>query len=150
METPSGPPQIEPAATDDGGTERIGLVKASASYRFSVRFGLGVGVVALIACSLVDEWKIGVFVCVGLLLGWLNSAMVVRATANFAATEVEHDKRKFMFAVLKRLGFITIIAVWIMFAFQPDGLAVLFGIAFFQFTIIGASAGVLYREVRSG
>jgi len=28
--------------------------------------------------------KIGIFVCVGLLLGWLNTAMVVSATAKFA------------------------------------------------------------------
>lgn len=135
--------------TGEEAKERIGLARASTSYRFAVRFGAGVGVVGLIACILVDEWKIGVFLCVGLALGWLNSSMVVSATAKFAGN-VDHDKRKFMVAVVRRLAIITLIAGYIMFAFQPDGLAVLFGLAFFQFTIIGSSAGVLYREVRQG
>ena len=132
--------------------ERVGLMKASSSYKFSVRFGALVGALGLIFCIAVGEWKIGVFIVIGLLLGWLNTAMVVSATAKFAAENAgveEPNKRKFMGAVVKRLSLITLIAGYIMFAFRPDGLAVLFGLAFFQFTIIGSSAGVLYREVRS-
>ncbi len=129
--------------------ESIGLAKASSSYRFSVRFGIALGAVGLIACSAVGEWKIGVFLVVGLLLGWLNTSMVVGATAKFSAAE-DHDKKRFIMASVRRLAIITLIACYIMFAFRPDGLAVLFGLAFFQSTIIGSSAGVLYREVRQG
>lgn len=129
--------------------ERIGLAKASSSYRFAVRFGLLVGAVGLIGASAVGEWKIGVFIVVGLLLGWLNTSMVVSATAKFSGS-VDHDKKKFVASAGKRLALITLIAGYIMFAFRPDGLAVLFGLAFFQFTVIGASAGVLFREVRQG
>ena len=87
-------------------------------------------------CIAVGEPKIGIFVCVGLLLGWLNTAMVVSATAKFAAENAdaeEPNKKKFMAAVVKRLALITLIAGYIMFAFRPDGLAVLFGLAFFKF-----------------
>lgn len=133
--------------------EGVGLMKVSSSYRFSVRFGALVGLIGLVGCVAVGETEIGIFVCVGLLLGWMNTAMVVSATAKFAtenAGEENPNKRPFMMAVLRRLALITLIAGYIMFAFRPEGLAVLFGLAFFQFTIIGASAGVLYREVRSG
>lgn len=129
--------------------ERIGLAKASSSYRFAVRFGLIIGVVGLAGASAVGEWKLGVFIVVGLLLGWLNSSMVVSATAKFAGS-VDHDKKKFIASATKRLALITLLACYIMFAFRPDGLAVLFGLAFFQMTVIGASAGVLFREVRQG
>ncbi len=132
--------------------ERVGLMKASSSYKFSVRFGAGVGLLGLIFCIAVDETKIGIFICVGLLLGWLNTAMVVSATAKFASENAgmeNPNKKKFMAAVVKRLALISILAFYLMYAFRPEGLAVLFGLAFFQFTIIGASAGVLYREVRS-
>lgn len=132
--------------------ESIGLMRASSSYRFSVRFGAVVGLIGLIFCIAVGETQIGIFVCIGLLLGWLNTSMVVSATAKFAAANVgveEPNKKSFMFAVLQRLTIITLIAGYIMYMFRPEGLAVLFGLAFFQFTIIGSSAGVLYREVRS-
>lgn len=132
--------------------ERVGLMKASSSYKFSVRFGAIVGLLGLIFCIAVGETKVGIFVCIGLLLGWLNTAMVVSATAKFAAENVgmeNPNKKKFMAAVVKRLALISIIAFYLMYAFRPEGLAVLFGLAFFQFTIIGSSAGVLYREVRS-
>lgn len=128
-------------------------MKASSSYKFSVVFGAVVGVLGLLFCIAVDETKIGIFVVVGLLLGWLNTAMVVAATAKFASENVGEEnpnKKPFMLAVLRRLALITLIAVYIMYAFRPEGMAVLFGLAFFQFTIIGSSAGVLYREVRSG
>jgi hypothetical protein len=132
--------------------ERVGLMKASSSYKFSVRFGAVVGLLGLVFCIAVDETKIGIFVCVGLLLGWLNTAMVVSATAKFATENAgleTPNKKKFMAAVVKRLALISVIAFYLMYAFRPEGLAVLFGLAFFQFTIIGSSAGVLYREVRS-
>lgn len=133
--------------------ERVGLMRASSSYKFSVRFGAAVGALGLIFCVAVGEAKIGIFVVIGLLLGWLNTSMVVSATAKFAAENADAEnpnKKKFMAAVVKRLSLITLIAGYIMYAFRPEGLAVLFGLAFFQFTIIGSSAGVLYREVRSG
>lgn len=129
--------------------ERIGLAKASSSYKFAVRFGLIVGAIGLAGASALGEWRIGVFVVVGLLLGWLNTSMVVSATAKFSGS-VDTDKKKFVAAAGKRLAIITLIAGYIMFAFRPDGLAVMFGLAFFQFTVIGASAGVLLREVRQG
>ena len=128
--------------------ERIGLVRASSSYRFAVRFGVLVGVVGFAGCAAFGEWKIGLFLVLGLLLGWLNSSMVVSATAKFAESE-EQNKKAYVGSAFKRLGLVTLAAVYIMWAFRPDGLAVLFGLAFFQFTIIGSSAGVLYREVRS-
>lgn len=131
--------------------ESVGLAKASSSYRFAVRFGLIIGVVGLIGASALGEWRIGVFIVVGLLLGWLNTSMVVSSTAKFAVSgSVDTDKKKFVASAGKRLAIITLIAGYIMFAFRPDGLAVLFGLAFFQFTVIGASAGVLFREVRQG
>lgn len=131
--------------------ESVGLAKASSSYKFAVRFGLIVGVVGLIGASAVGEWRIGVFIVVGLLLGWLNTSMVVSSTAKFAvSSSVDNDKKKFVASAGKRLAIVTLLAGYIVFAFRPDGLAVLFGLAFFQFTVIGASAGVLFREVRQG
>ncbi|MGQ0623707.1 MAG: hypothetical protein ACT4PP_03490 [Sporichthyaceae bacterium] len=129
--------------------ERIGLMRASTSYRFSVRFAIILGVLGFTFCALVDELAIGIFICIGLALGWLNTAMIVRATARFAESG-EASKKGYIGGVFQRLALITAIAMVIMLAYQPEGLAVLFGIAFFQFTIIGSSAGVLFREVRQG
>lgn len=127
--------------------DRAALSKASAGYRFAVMFGAGVGVVGFIACTLLGEFAVGVLLCVGLGLGYLNTAMVVSATSKYAGG-VEHDKRKFMAAVFRRLMIITSIAGLIMFAYRPQGLAVLFGLAFFQFSVIGSSAGILFSEGR--
>ena len=147
-------PATEPATSDDPSSalnlaprERVGLVKASAGYRFAVLFGLGIGIVGFIACVLLGEFKVGVLLDVGLLLGYWNTAMVVSSTSKFAGS-IDHDKKKYMGGVFRRLMYVTAIAAFIMYAYRPQGMAVLFGLAFFQFTVIGSSAGILAREVR--
>jgi hypothetical protein len=88
-----------------------------------------------------------VFFCGGLGLGLLNTALVQRSAARFAASG-DPNKRRFAVAVLARLTLITGLAVGLALALQPEGLAVFAGLAALQLLMIFIASVPLVKELR--
>jgi hypothetical protein len=89
----------------------------------------------------------GAFFCGGLGLGLLNTALVQRSAARFAAS-ADPDKRRFALSVLARLALITALAVGVALVVPPDGLAVFAGLAVCQLLMIFMASVPLLKELR--
>ncbi|MGH3874532.1 MAG: hypothetical protein ACRDSR_24015 [Pseudonocardiaceae bacterium] len=87
------------------------------------------------------------FLCAGLGLGLLNTALVQRSAARFAATG-DSSKRRFAVAVLARLALITVLAVSVALLLQPEGLGVFAGLAVCQLMMIFMASVPLIKELR--
>ncbi len=88
------------------------------------------------------------FGCLGLALGLLNSALVVRSVERFSDTLP--SKARFSGSVLIRLAAITVLAFGLVLLFRPEGVAVFGGLAVFQLIAIGSSLLPLIKEIRQG
>lgn len=89
----------------------------------------------------------GAFFCGGLGLGLVNTALVQRSAARFAASG-DPDKRRFALSVLARLALITALAVGLALLLRPDGLAVFAGLAACQLLMIFMASVPLVKELR--
>ena len=105
-----------------------------------------VTVVAVIVLVVLGLGLFGLFLAVGVALGALNSWLVVRSVANFAATRP--SKAAFSGSVLGRLAVITVLALACAYFFRPAGIAVFGGLALFQFLAIVSSMVPLIKEIR--
>ncbi len=86
------------------------------------------------------------FGCLGLALGLLNSALVVRSVERFSDTKP--SKARFSGSVLIRLAAITVLAFGLVLLFRPEGVGVFGGLAVFQLIAIASSMLPLIKEIR--
>ena len=105
------------------------------------------GALGLLATGLLGHILMGVFGCVGLGLGLLNTRLVQRSVSRATITE-NPSKRALAFSALGRLAIITVLAVGIALIIRPDGLGVFAGLAVFQFIITASTAGTVVKELR--
>ncbi|HVW43422.1 MAG TPA: hypothetical protein VHC18_18945 [Amycolatopsis sp.] len=105
------------------------------------------GALGLLATGLLGHILMGVFGCVGLGLGLLNTRLVQRSVSRATITETP-SKRALAFSALGRLAIITVLAVGIALIIRPDGLGVFAGLAVFQFIITASTAGTVVKELR--
>jgi hypothetical protein len=123
------------------------LVDVSRRYRLVLIACPVVGLTGLIALSVLGHPVAGIALCAGLLMGFINSRMVIAQAAKFTQME-DPNKRALTLGVLQRLGVLTAIALLIAFAFRPQGFAVFIGLAVFQLLMMGSTAGTLVRQLR--
>ncbi|MGH3697213.1 MAG: hypothetical protein ACRDRX_25065 [Pseudonocardiaceae bacterium] len=112
-----------------------------------VPIAAGVGAASFVVLVPMGYPLAGAFFCGGLGLGLVNTALVQRSAARFAASG-DPDKRRFAMSVLARLALITGLAVGLALALRPDGLAVFAGLATFQFLMIFMASVQLVKELR--
>lgn len=105
------------------------------------------GALGLLATGLLGHILMGVFGCVGLALGLLNTRLVQRSVSRATITE-NPSKRALAFSAVGRLAIITVLAVGIALIIRPDGLGVFVGLAVFQFIITATTAGTVVKELR--
>lgn len=101
----------------------------------------------LLATGLLGHILMGVFGCVGLALGLLNTRLVQRSVSRATITE-NPNKRALAFSAVGRLAIITVLAFGIALLIRPDGLGVFVGLAVFQFIITASTAGTVVKELR--
>ena len=129
------------------------ITDVTASTRTSVNLGraglvaAGLGVASFVVLAPMGHPLIAAFLCAGLGLGLLNTALVQRSAARFAAIG-NPNKKRFAGAVLGRLALITVLAFSIALLVQPDGLGVFAGLAVFQLLMIFLTSIPLLRELR--
>lgn len=106
--------------------------------------GLGTLVAALLGHVMV-----GVFFAVGLGLGLLNAVLVQRSVRNITA-EAHPLKSKMALNSATRLLILTVIGLAIEFAFRPQGLGVVFGMALFQVVLVASTTLPVVKKLRTG
>lgn len=104
---------------------------------------------AMLAAGSSGRLMLGVFFGVGLLLGLLNALLVRRSVESITARD--HPlKRNMALNSASRLAIITVVALIIAFAFRPDGLGVVFGLALFQVIVVAATTLPVVKKIRAG
>lgn len=92
---------------------------------------------------------VAVFFGIGLLLGLLNAVLVQRSVASITA-DAHPLKRKMALNSATRLLVISAVGLVIAFAFRPQGLGVLFGMALFQVVLVLSTALPVWKKLRTG
>jgi hypothetical protein len=118
------------------------------NFRRSVVLAAAAGGVGLLVTAIVGNVMMGVFGCVGLALGALNSLLVQRSVVRFAVSQAPRRKRRFTLSVLGRLGLVTVLALACALLVRPAGLGVFAGLAAFQLLMLGGASLPLVKEVR--
>jgi hypothetical protein len=120
---------------------------AKGNLRRSIIMASCLGVITVLVTGLLGHVLIGLFVCVGLGLGALNTYMVQRAVVRYAISEATNKKARFTRSVLGRLALITVFAFGFALLVRPDGVGVFAGLAFFQLLMIGGSSVTVYKQL---
>jgi peptidoglycan biosynthesis protein MviN/MurJ (putative lipid II flippase) len=122
---------------------------AKGNLRRSIIMAACVGVIALVGSALLGHVLMGVFACVGLGLGALNSRMVQNAVLSYGVSQAANKKALFTRSILARLGIVTVIALGCAYFIRPDGFGVFAGLAFFQMLMLGGASVPVYRQLHS-
>jgi peptidoglycan biosynthesis protein MviN/MurJ (putative lipid II flippase) len=140
---------IEPATEPE--YEPIIAIPAAAkgNLRRSIIFAACIGVIAVVLTALAGHVLMGVFGCLGLALGALNSRMVQRAVLSYGQSEATNKKAMFTRSILARLGLVTLVALACAYFIHPDGFGVFAGLAFFQMLMLGGASVPVYRQLHS-
>jgi hypothetical protein len=121
--------------------------KSVVNLRRAMPTAAGLGAVSFVVLAPMGYPLAALFFCGGLGLGLLNTSLVQRSAARFAASG-DPNKRRFAVSVLARLSLITALAVGLALALQPEGLGVFAGLAVFQLVMIFIASVPLVRELR--
>jgi hypothetical protein len=121
--------------------------KSVVNLRRAMPIAAGLGAVSFVVLAPMGYPLAALFFCGGLGLGLLNTSLVQRSAARFAASG-DPNKRRFAVSVLARLSLITALAVGLALALQPEGLGVFAGLAVFQLVMIFIASVPLVRELR--
>lgn len=105
--------------------------------------------VAIAAAGWLGHPMVGVFIGIGLLMGLLNALLVRRSVAVITA-DAHPLKKKMALNSAGRLLVISVIGLIIAFAFRPEGLGVVFGLALFQLLLVFSTALPVWQKLRAG
>ena len=108
---------------------------------------LVLGGVGLAVGSLLGYPAAGGLFLVGLFLGAINNVMTVRSILKHTEAG-DPDRKKLAIASLRRLAYISLIAVVLLIAFRPEGVAVLAGLAVFHLLAALATSLPALKEFR--
>ena len=125
----------------------ITSARTAVNLRAAALIAAGLGVASFVVLTSMGSPLAAAFFCGGLGLGLLNTALVQRSAARFA-TSGDLSKRRFAVAVLARLALITVLAVGLALARQPEGLGVFAGLAALQLLMIFMASVPLVKELR--
>lgn len=105
------------------------------------------GGVGLVIGSVLGHPLVGGLFLIGLALGVVNNVMTVRSIVKHTDAG-DPDRKQFAFASLRRLGYISLFAVFFLLAFHREGIAVLAGLAVFHMLAALAQSLPLLKEFR--
>lgn len=118
---------------------------ALVTFRRAALGSLAAGGAAVLVLALLGKPLLGLYALLGIALGATNGFFMYRSLRGLAAQEGEVSRKRVAGSSLSRLGAITAIALVIGFLARPEGLAVFFGLAFFQ---VAATASALLPNLK--
>jgi hypothetical protein len=121
-----------------------------ANFRRTIVLAIVVGVVALVALVLTGHALLGLFGCLGILLGSVNAMLVQRSAVTYGNSNNADVSQKKLVAmsVAGRLLITTLVAVLIGIFFAPNGVAVFGGLLVFQVLMLASTAVPMMRGMR--
>ena len=122
-----------------------------ANFRRTIILGVVIGVVGLVALVLTGHPLLGLFGCLGILLGAVNAALVQRQAVTYGNSGTNGDisaKKMLTMSIAGRLIITTVVAVVIGIVFAPNGVAVFGGLLIFQVVMMGSTALPMMRGMR--
>ena len=125
----------------------ITSARTAVNLRRAALIAAGLGAASFVVLTPMGYPLTAAFFCGGLGLGLLNTALVQRSAARFAASG-DPSKQRFAVAVLARLALITVLAVGLALIVQPEGLGVFAGLAALQLMMIFMASVPLVKELR--
>lgn len=105
------------------------------------------GAVGLVVAVVLGHYVAGLTLCVGIALGLINTRLTLSAAARFS-TARDRAKRPIIFGAMQRLAAITVVALLVAYAFRPDGVATLIGLALYQLVMVGNTSRALFSVLR--
>ncbi|MGA8116757.1 MAG: hypothetical protein WCA46_24240 [Actinocatenispora sp.] len=119
--------------------------RAAANLKRSLVLAIPVGLAFFLLLALIGHPLAGLFVMVGLGLGFGNVWAVQRAVVSYGQSA---SKGAFLRSVFGRLGALTVLGLVPAFFLRPDGFGVIGGIAIFQAMMVAGSIVSMSRELR--
>jgi hypothetical protein len=124
------------------------LTRAVRNQRRAVLLAAGLVVAAIWVSIPLGEWRIGVFLAAGFVLGLVNHVGTEYALQKAIASGNVMTRQMWASSSLLRLALVSIVGFAIAAIFWSDGAAVIFGIAIFHMVALTLTAIPLLREVR--
>jgi hypothetical protein len=121
---------------------------AKGNLRRSIIMASCLGVAAVLVTGLLGHVLMGIFFCLGLALGAVNTRLVQLSVIRYATSDAPNKKARFTRSVFGRLALITVIAVGIGLLLRPDGLGVFGGLAFFQLLMVGGASVPVFKQLK--
>jgi hypothetical protein len=128
--------------------EPASVARTLRNQKPAIWLGLTLVVAAVWISIPLGEWRIGLFLAAGFVLGLLNHLMTEYAMQKAIASGDMVTKQAWASSSLLRLAFISVLAFAIAFIYWSDGAAVIFGLAIFHMIALTLTAIPLLREVR--
>lgn len=123
--------------------------RAIGHQRRAVMLAAGLVVAAVWISIPLGEWRIGLFLAAGFLLGLVNHVGTEYALQMAIASGDPMTRQMWASSSLMRLAIVSIVGFAIAAIFWSDGAAVIFGIAIFHVIALTLTAIPLLREVRN-
>lgn len=148
--TPTGPTPPGPGPMGQAALQPVPVLPVAAlvNLRRSLIVAVCLGLAALLGTALFGRPLAGIFACIGLALGALNTRMVQRSVLRFASNDAPNKKSRFTQSVLARLALVTLLAVGCALLVRPDGLGVFTGLAAFQLVMLLAASIPIFKSLR--
>jgi hypothetical protein len=123
--------------------------RAIGNQRRAVMLAAGLVVAAVWISIPLGEWRIGLFLAAGFILGLVNHVGTEYALQMAIASGDPMTRQMWASSSLMRLAIVSIVGFAIAAIFWSDGAAVIFGIAIFHLIALTLTAIPLLREVRN-
>jgi len=137
------------AAGDAQPAPPASIGRAIANQRRAVLLAAALVVASIWIAIPLGEWRIGVFLAAGFVLGLVNHVGTEYALQKALATGNPVTRQMWASSSLLRLALVSIAGFAIAAIFWSDGAAVIFGIAIFHLIALTLTAIPLLREVRN-
>ncbi len=148
MSPTPGPIHSDAAETDVPPMPPASFARAVSNQRRAVMLAAGLVVAAIWVSIPLGEWRIGVFLAGGFVLGLLNHLLTEYAMQKAVSSGNPITRQAYASSSLWRLALISVLAFGLAAIYWPDGAAVLFGLAIFHMIALMLTAIPLLREVR--
>ncbi len=141
-------PAPEAASGDASSVPPASIARAVSNQRRAIMLAAGLAVAAIWITIPLGEWRIGVFLAAGFVLGLVNHVGTEYALQKAIATGDPMTRQMWASSSLLRLALVSVAGFAIAAIFWSDGAAVIFGIAIFHLVALTLTAIPLLREVR--
>lgn len=124
--------------------------RAVRNQRRAVLLAIGMCIAATWICIPLGEWRIGLFLAAGFILGLINHVGTEFALQKAVAANDPMTRQMWASNSLFRIALVSVVGFAVAAIYWPDGAAVIFGIAIFHLIALMLTAIPLLKEVRDG